>query len=83
MNVKVQAVVIGEHTKVWREEAGHMICVTGDTHGEFERLGSKHFPGGPGDYLIICGDFGGVWTISIKSNTGRNGFPKSRLPRFS
>lgn len=60
-----------------------MICVTGDTHGEFERLGSKHFPGGPGDYLIICGDFGGVWTISIKSNTGRNSFPESRLPRFS
>ena len=41
-----------------------MICVTGDTHGEFERLGSKHFPGGPGDYLIICGDFGGVWDTS-------------------
>ena len=59
-----------------------MICVTGDTHGEFERFGSKHFSGGLGDYLIICGDFGGVWTISIKSNTGRNGFPKSRLPRF-
>ena len=59
-----------------------MIYVTGDTHGEFERLGSKHFPGGPGDYLIICGDFGGVWTISIKSSTGGNGFPKSRLPRF-
>ena len=38
-----------------------MIYITGDTHGEFERLGSKHFPGGLGDYLIVCGDFGGVW----------------------
>ena len=41
-----------------------MIYVTGDTHGEFERLGSKHFSGGDGDYLIVCGDFGGVWDDS-------------------
>lgn len=41
-----------------------MIYVTGDTHGEFKRLGSKDFSGGPGDYLIVCGDFGGIWDDS-------------------
>ena len=41
-----------------------MIYITGDTHGEFKRLGSNHFSGGSGDYLIICGDFGGVWNHS-------------------
>ncbi len=41
-----------------------MIYMTGDMHGEFERLGSKHFSGSPGDYLIIYGDFGGVWDDS-------------------
>lgn len=38
-----------------------MIYITGDTHSEFERLGKKHCPAGDGDYVIVCGDFGGVW----------------------
>ena len=41
-----------------------MIYITGDTHGEFERLSSKHFSAGDEDYLIICGDFGGIWDTS-------------------
>ena len=49
-----------------------MIYVTGDTHGEFERLGSKHFPGGPGDYLIVCGDFAG--RLLTKPELTRNPF---------
>lgn len=42
-----------------------MVFVTGDTHGRFERfdLGTafrkNHFT--CDDYVIICGDFGGVW----------------------
>ena len=42
-----------------------MIYVTGDTHGDFTRLGSKKFKKGKSlsrdDYVIICGDFGGLW----------------------
>ena len=43
-----------------------MIFVTGDTHGNFQRFGSKYFPEqkemSRSDYVIICGDFGGVWS---------------------
>lgn len=43
-----------------------MIWITGDTHGDFQRLhgfdGNPHGPNiGPNDTLLICGDFGGVW----------------------
>lgn len=44
-----------------------MIFVTGDTHIplDIEKLSSKNFPQGKtltkNDYLIICGDFGGIW----------------------
>ncbi len=42
-----------------------MIFATGDTHGDFQRLGTKHFPEqkkmSRSDHVIICGDFGGVW----------------------
>ena len=42
-----------------------MIYVTGDCHSEFQKLGSDRFPEGKSltkdDYVIICGDFGGVW----------------------
>ena len=42
-----------------------MIYVTGDTHGVFTRFRSVSFPEQKSmtknDYVIICGDFGGVW----------------------
>ena len=42
-----------------------MIYATGDTHGNFQRFAPEHFPEQAGmtkeDYMIICGDFGGVW----------------------
>ncbi len=42
-----------------------MIFATGDTHGDFQRLGAKHFPEQKkmrrSDHVIICGDFGGIW----------------------
>lgn len=41
------------------------IFMTGDTHGDFSRLRPAAFREQGGltkdDYLIICGDFGGVW----------------------
>ncbi|MFR8557709.1 MAG: metallophosphoesterase family protein [Acutalibacteraceae bacterium] len=42
-----------------------MIYITGDTHAEFNRFSSENFPEQKTmtkqDYVIICGDFGGVW----------------------
>lgn len=44
------------------------IFITGDTHGEFSRFTSKRFPEGKtltkDDYVIIAGDFGGVWDVN-------------------
>lgn len=44
-----------------------MIYITGDTHGDhdFAKLklfADKHGELTPGDYVIIAGDFGGVWS---------------------
>jgi len=48
-----------------------MIYVTGDTHCDFKRLSFSNWPAGKKltkkDYLIICGDFGLLWT-GFKSN---------------
>lgn len=42
-----------------------MIYITGDCHGSFERFNTRNFPEqkemAKNDYVIICGDFGGVW----------------------
>jgi len=45
-----------------------MIYITGDTHGEFKyRFNTENFPEQremtKDDYVIICGDFGGVWDV--------------------
>ncbi len=43
-----------------------MIFITGDTHGDFTRFRSDIFPEQAAltkeDFVIICGDFGGVWS---------------------
>lgn len=42
-----------------------MIYITGDTHSDYTRFNMEHFPEQRemtrDDYVIICGDFGGVW----------------------
>ena len=42
-----------------------MIYVTGDTHADFKRFSTRRFPEQDeltkDDFIIICGDFGGVW----------------------
>lgn len=47
------------------KEGVFMIYVTGDTHGDFHRFSTSSFPQqkqmGHSDYVIITGDFGGVW----------------------
>ena len=44
-----------------------MIYITGDTHADFSRFEEDKFPikteMTKNDYVIICGDFGGVWTF--------------------
>ena len=59
-----------------------MIYVTGDTHAEFDgRFNTKAFPEQKQmtkeDFLIICGDFGGVW-----NPTGENRFEQYWLEWF-
>lgn len=42
-----------------------MVFITGDCHGNFRKFDRRHFPEQEAmdrdDYIIICGDFGGVW----------------------
>lgn len=42
-----------------------MIFITGDTHSDFRRFSTSIFPEQKEmtrkDYVIICGDFGGIW----------------------
>ena len=48
-----------------------MIYITGDTHSDFSRFTEEKFPiqseMTKDDYIIICGDFGGVWTFEEES----------------
>ena len=48
-----------------------MIYITGDTHSNFSRFTEENFPIQSEmtkyDYIIICGDFGGVWTFEEES----------------
>ena len=48
-----------------------MIYITGDCHFDFRRFNTKNFPEQKemtkDDYVIICGDFGGVWHKDIES----------------
>lgn len=52
-----------------------MIYVTGDTHGQIDisKLFPGSFPDGKSltrdDYMIICGDFGGVWFGDERDDT--------------
>lgn len=51
-----------------------MIYITGDTHANFKRRFSvDNFPEQKemtkDDYLIVCGDFGGIWDADRESNS--------------
>lgn len=49
-----------------------MIYITGDCHANFERFNKSIFPEQvemtKDDFVIICGDFGGVWSKGEESN---------------
>lgn len=59
-----------------------MIFATGDTHGGFQRFQKEHFSEQErmtrSDYIIICGDFGGVWDGSLEEQRKLDRL--SRLP---
>ena len=48
------------------------LFATGDTHGDFGRFDANIFPEQADmtrdDYVLICGDFGGVWSDSPKEH---------------
>ena len=48
-----------------------MIYITGDCHGDFRKFNKKNFPKQKQltkeDYVIICGDFGGIWDSDKES----------------
>lgn len=48
-----------------------MIYLTGDTHSDFTRFSIDKFPiqkeMTKNDYVIICGDFGGVWNYLVEN----------------
>lgn len=48
-----------------------MIYITGDCHADYARFNAENFPEQSemtkNDYVIICGDFGGVWNIDAES----------------
>ena len=52
-----------------------MIYITGDCHREYRRFNTQNFPEQKEmtkeDYVIICGDFGGVWTFEEESKRER------------
>ena len=54
-----------------------MIYITGDTHGEFDkRFSIRNHPGfkslTKNDYVIICGNFGGIWDFSVESKNEKH-----------
>ena len=53
-----------------------MIYITGDTHGDFRRFSTDIFPEQKemtkDDFVIICGDFGGIWCQEVNRKALRN-----------
>lgn len=47
------------------------IYITGDCHADFRKFNNENFPEqrilDKNDYVIICGDFGGVWDVGWES----------------
>ena len=53
-----------------------MLYIKGDTHADFSRFNEINFPFqnemSKDDYVIICGDFGGVWNYEEESIQEQN-----------
>ena len=59
-----------------------MIYITGDTHSDFTRFTEDRFPMQSemtkNDYVIICGDFGGVWTFEEESSREKEALERNK-----
>ena len=48
-----------------------MVYITGDCHADFTRFSTRNFPEQKtmtrDDYVIVCGDFGGIWNFMVQS----------------
>ena len=55
--------------KKYKKGDGPMIYITGDCHGDFDKFDIDIFPEQKemtkDDFMIICGDFGGIWDKDI------------------
>ena len=65
--------MVTDFVEQWSEKLDSvMICITGDTHGDFHRFATKCFPQqkkmNRDDCIIITGDFGGLWNGSREEN---------------
>ena len=61
-----------------------MIFITGDTHAEFERrFKTENFPEQKemtkDDYVIICGDFGGIFDAEGENDLGGNTYGRIKV----
>jgi len=65
-----------------------MIYITGDTHipYDIQKLSAKNFYEQrimtKSDYVIICGDFGGVWDKSKEEEYWKNGLKRKISQHF-
>ena len=56
-----------------------MVYITGDTHGDPERLSKSALKElEPGDTLIVCGDFGFIWDDSKEKKKILKAFSKRK-----
>lgn len=64
-----------------------MIYITGDTHREFERFSLANFPQESemtrDDYVIICGDFAGVWSYLYENEDEKSLLDSFELFNFT
>ena len=63
-----------------------MIYITGDCHADFTRFSTDAFPEQKDmtkdDFVIICGDFGGIWADSRSERYWLDWLSKSLLRWF-
>ena len=64
-----------------------MIYITGDTHSDFTRFTEEQFQiqseMTKNDYVIICGDFGGVWTFEEESSRKKEALDRLNNKNFT
>ena len=62
----------------------YMIYVKGDTNGDFSRFEEDKFSNlTKDDYMIICGDFGGIWNYEGKSKYEKNNLKRLEKMKFT